>query len=160
MTIVRELDPNPNALATRAYERPDYLDRFTVDVGDCGYGDVDAAVAAWFMRQPWWIRLLSTNVLRRSRIEAALATGQLQVGTHVGAWAIIARTPDEIMFGESMGFMEYRVSFCFSGPAGKTVEVANAVKYLWPRTGPFYFALVKPLHKRFLRLMLGLLARA
>ena len=151
-----EQAPDPDSLASRAYDQPDYVDRFSIAVENGSYADVDEVVTAWFSRQPWWIRVVSTNALTKSRVLADLESGELRPGTSVGAWELVDRTDEEIMFGESMGFMEYRVSFRLTEEP--TIEVSNAVRYLWTRTGPLYFKVVRPFHKRFIRMMLAILA--
>jgi len=67
---------------------------------------------------------------------------------------VIERDGHEIVFGDDLGFMQYRIGFRL-GQSANTIEAATAVSYLWPRTGPIYFALVRPFHKLFVKYALS-----
>ncbi len=150
--------PAANSLAASIYEAPDYLDCFVVDAPTGRFESVDDVATAWFTEQPWWLRMVSTNTLTKSRVVEAISTDRYRVGTKVGSWQVIDRNDDEIVFGDDMGFMQYRFSFRLEANADQ-VEATTAVKYLWPRTGRLYFALVRPFHQRFIKLLLKLTVR-
>lgn len=153
MTVV-QAQPDGTSIVARIYESPDYLDRYIAEVDPGRFETVDDVAHAWFIGQPAWLRLLSTNAVSARRLSRAIATGRFQCGTSVGSWEVIDRNTEEIVFGESMGFMQYRFSFRLVDPGG-SIEAATAVKYLWPRTGPLYFTLVKPFHRKFINLVLA-----
>ncbi len=144
--------PAGDSLVASIYENPDYLDCFVAAVGPDTFERVDDVATAWFMGQPAWLRLLSTNTLSKGAVEDAIARGY-RVGDTVGSWEIITRNDEEIVFGENMGFMQYRMSFRLPS-AGDRIEAGTAVRFLWHRTGKFYFALVQPLHPRFVKMVL------
>jgi hypothetical protein len=161
---MNRVEPHSDSLVASIYEQPDYLDRFQFAAADT-FGSVDEVVVAWFERMPAWIRLLSANVLSPSAFRVQLDRGQADgfpVGHRVGSWEVIARDDAEIVFGDSLGFMEFRTGFRLipsaesAGPS--TVECATAVRYLWRRTGAFYFGLVRWPHQLFIRYLLGRLA--
>jgi hypothetical protein len=76
----------------------------------------------------------------------------------VGSWEVVERSDDEIVFGDSLGFMQYR--FSFRRIDDEHIEAATAVRYRWRRTGRFYFALVRPFHRRFVAHALARVAAA
>ncbi len=108
----------------------------------------------WDYRDRFVIPLLSTNTLSQAGIDQAITLGRFRVDSAVGSWRVVRRDDQEIVFADSMGFMEYWVSFLLPVEQTSTVEASTAVRYLWPRSGRFYFALVRPLHRRFIRLLL------
>ncbi|MBN4047426.1 DUF2867 domain-containing protein [Acidimicrobiaceae bacterium AH-315-P05] len=152
-TLVSQAAPATGAIVTSIYDSPDYLDRFVKDVAPGTFDSVDDVATAWFTEQPTWLRIVSTNTLTRRALQDAIATGGYRIGTSVGAWEIIDRDDDEIVFGDDMGFMQYRFSLRLSASAAQ-IEAATAVKYLWPRAGRYYFAIVRPIHTRFVKVML------
>jgi len=151
---VTELEVETTGLIASCYEEPDYRDRFAVAIEPDQYRSVDEVVSDWFSKQPTWILALSANTLSRTRVDAAIEEGGYAVGDSIGSWKVIARNDSEIVFGDNMGFMEYRYSFRLIDGSPGSVEGATAVKFLWRRTGRFYFALVRPLHRRFIKTLL------
>ena len=151
---VAELDPDDDSLVGSLYDRPDYRDQFAITVPTGTYASVDEVATDWFMKQPAWIRLLSTNTMSRKAVETAASAGRYEIGAAVGSWVVIERNEQEIVFGDNMGFMEYRFSIRLLTGDTETVEGSTAVRFLWRRTGRFYFALVRPLHRRFVKYLL------
>ncbi len=151
--IVEQI-PREDSLARTLCELPDYQDRFSVETTPSQYATVDQVAADWFTKQPAWLRLVSTNTRSSTGIDAEIAEGGFRVGTSVGSWKVVARSESEIVFGESMGFMEYNYSLSLPSDEPHTIEGSTSVRYLWRRTGRFYFALVRPIHRRFVRYLL------
>lgn len=150
---VVELSPKTQPLLDTSPKCLNYQDRFSIETAQAQYGHVDDVVADWFRNQPTWLRLVSTNSLSRRSVENAVADGFV-VGTKVGTWVVVARDDTEIVFSDSMGFMRYWFSFSLCRGKPDTVEASTSVRYLWSRTGGFYFAMVKPMHRRFVKLLL------
>ena len=150
---VHEREPRSDSIAG-LQSRWDYRDRFVIPTTTDQYANVDQVVTDWFLKQPRWLRLLSTNTMSQAGIDQAITLGRFRVGSAVGSWRVVRRDDQEIVFADSMGFMEYWVSFLLPVEQTSTVEASTAVRYLWPRSGRFYFALVRPLHRRFIRLLL------
>ncbi|MGH1488940.1 MAG: DUF2867 domain-containing protein [Acidimicrobiales bacterium] len=149
---IREIPPTPGTAIDQVFTPADYRDCFLVETGD-RYPTVADFASAYFLNQPRWLSLLSMNLASRKKLKAAIADANgYQVDTAIGSWKVYNRTEEEIVFGDNMGFMEYRFSFRLDG-AG-FVEASTAVKYSWGGTGRFYFALVKPMHKRFVPISL------
>ena len=144
-----ELPPDSRSLVGSQYDQPDYQDRFVTDVRAGRYRNVDEVVNDCFTKQPTWLRLLSTNTFSKKGVEAAIAGGGYEPDSAVGSWIVIERNHEEIVFGDDMGFMEYRFSMRLDPEDPSYVEASTAVRYKWRRTGRFYFAAVRPMHKRF-----------
>lgn len=148
-------------LIDTVYTDPDYADRFAIEVAPGRFATVDDVATSWFTRQPAWIRLLSTNSLLRGGVIAACRDNGYAPGTSVGSWEVIDRSDDEIVFGDHLGFMEFRTSFRLRpGCTHDNLEARTVVRYVWRRTGRFYFALVRPAHRRFMRFLLRTTAAA
>ncbi len=145
-----EHEPDPDSLVGSIFDHADYRDRFRVEVPVGQYGSVDEVVDDWFTSQSSLIRLLSTNTLSLKTIDEATGHGY-DVGSKIGSWKVVERDASEIVFGEPMGFMEYRYSLRLVERGNTAVEGSTAVKYLWRRTGKYYFALARPLHRRFIK---------
>lgn len=150
---VLESEADRASLVGSTFDRPDYEDRFCIDVRPGQYRVVDEVATDWFDKQPALLRLLSTNSISRKGVEAATRDGGYAVGSAVGSWKVYQRDDNEIVFGDNMGFMEYRFSLRLADPP-VAVEGATAVKFLWRRSGKFYFAIVRPLHRRFIKYLL------
>ncbi len=150
-----ELEADSASLVGSFYSEPDYRDRFVIHLDPQKYESVDQVVTDWFTKQPAWIRLLSTNSISKAGITSNVEFGGYTVGHSVGSWTVLDRNDTEILFGDQMGFMEYRFSFRLVPGTPEVLEGSTAVKFLWKRTGRFYFALVKPMHRRFTRLLLA-----
>ena len=134
------------------FKSADYRDGFRVETGG-RYATVADFATAYFLNQPRWLSLVSMNLASRQKLKAAIAnTDGYQIDTAIGSWKVYDRTEDEIVFGDNMGFMEYRFSFRLD--AAGFVEASTAVKYGWGGAGRFYFAIVKPMHKRFVPISL------
>lgn len=151
---VIELAPQESLASGLGASDWDYRDRYSIQTEAGQYDTVDEVVTDWFKKQPTWLRVLSTNSLSRRSVEESVANG-FRVGSKVGTWEVVDRDDNEVVFSDSMGFMEYRFSFLLSQQEQDSVEASTAVRYLWRRTGRFYFALVKPMHRRFVKLLLA-----
>ena len=146
--IVVEIEVEDGSLAASAFDQPDYRDAFQVQQPDTSWRDVDEIARAFFLGQPRWIAIVSMNLGSRADLEAALATTTFDVGTSVGSWKVYDRDDAEIVFGDDMGFMEYR--FALRQVDKRTATGSTSVRYRWPRVSGFYFGLVKPFHRRFI----------
>ncbi len=152
--VIQELEPDVSSLISTQFNPADYRDRFTISVDSDHYHSVDDVVTDWFTKQPMWLRALSTNSFSRAKVEQAISKKPFKVGDRIGSWEIVDRNGNEIVFGDDMGFMTYRFSFRLIDQGATQVEGATSVKFLWRRSGRFYFGLVRPFHRRFVKLAL------
>ena len=79
---------------------------------------------------------------------------RFEPGEAIGAWIIYHRNADEIVFGESLGFMTYRFSLSLKHDTQSDTVVVSTVAKLNDRFGKLYFSIVKLMHKRFVKLTL------
>lgn len=153
-SLIREVDPPADALVARALPRVDYRDAIQARITKGSLADIDAFARRLFLSQPAWLRAISTNVPSRARMAQILGATRFAAGDRIGSWRVYDRGRDEIVFGESFGFMEYRFSLRLrEGAESDAVEAASVVQ-LSGRTGRAYFAVVRPLHQPFVRTML------
>lgn len=152
MDEIIEIEPTRHTLVDQAYPDADYRDAFHVGCARHDFATVGDFATAYFMNQPRWLSLVSMNISSRDKLEQALGDHSFSQGSQVGSWKVHGRTDDEILFGDNMGFMEYR--FSFTRRADGDIEASTAVKYRWRRLSHLYFTLVKPAHKRFVPISL------
>lgn len=141
--------PTPDTLVDASFEQPDYRDAYVID--EARVDDIATFATQFFLSQPAWLAKASMNTPHRQQRLDAIADATYAVGTSVGTWKVHGRSSTEIVFGEHMGFMEYRFSFV-RRPDGR-VEASTSVHHL-RRFGWIYFAIVKPFHKGFVRVAL------
>jgi hypothetical protein len=157
---IHEVDPAPDALVAQALPRIDYRDTIQARLAHGRCADIDTFARRFFLAQPAWLRTVSMNTPSRARMAQTVATTRFAAGDQIGSWRIHDRNGDEIVFGESLGFMQYRFSLRLKrGPADDTVEASSVVQ-LNGRRGRVYFAVVRLLHKPFVRMMLRNTLRA
>lgn len=148
-SAITATEATANTLIDQAYALPDYRDAYLV--GSNAELEIEDFATAFFLSQPTWLARVSMNVGgRQSRIDA-IGDGSYEAGGSVGSWKIHGRADNEIMFGEHMGFMEYRFSL-LKRPDGR-IEAGTSVRYL-KRLGNVYFAVVKPFHIGFIKVAL------
>ena len=146
---VTATSPTPGTLIDTVYDSPDYRDAFLVD--SAHGGRIEDFATGFFLAQPRWLAKVSMNLGDAQSRQAAINAGEYLEGSSVGSWKVYGRTDDEIVFGEHMGFMEYRFSM-LQKPDGQ-VEAATSVKYL-KRFGHIYFGVLKPFHIGFIKVAL------
>ena len=151
-TCIKEVIPSTGTLIETIFDAADYRDAFVVPASSVPFTSVAAYATAYFVNQPRWLSLVSMNLATQARLHRAIDDATFAEGDSVGSWKVHGRSSDEIVFGDDMGFMEYRFSFWLR-PDG-AIEASTAVRYKWRRVGRYYFAIVKPMHKRFVPISL------
>jgi len=146
---ILDIEPSPDTLVAAVFDRPDHVDGFLIT--SSGAATVEDFATRYFLGQPRWLALVSMNVATRAKLIAEVGEGSYREGTAVGAWKVFGRSGNEIMFGDHMGFMEYRFSFLHR-PDGN-FEASTVVRYCAPFAN-VYFSIVKPFHRLFVKLSL------
>lgn len=134
----------------------DYSDCFMQKVDKKYFTSIDTFVKAYFESQPRWLAAISMNIFTKTRMQKALKDNHFKVDDNIGAWKIYLRDDKEIVFGDDMGFMEYRFSMRLDG---ELFQCATVVQYKG-KFGKFYFSFVKLLHQKFVLLSLSYPLRA
>jgi len=93
------------------------------------------------------------HILNREKLTSIVENTDYKIGSKVGTWKVFDRSDKEIVFGESLGFMDYRFSMRFDKGDAEYIEVSTVVKTN-STAGKFYFALVKLLHRKFVMISL------
>jgi hypothetical protein len=143
--------PGASPLLRATLARIDHQDEIVAPMGRGAFPTIDALAAHFCLAQPAWLRLVSMNVLSRSRLVRDLARTRLERGDRVGSWRVHAKGPDEVVFGEDLGFMRYRFGLRWSRAGG--VDELRAVTAIELRSwlGRLYFRVVRLVHERFVR---------
>ena len=142
--MIQEISPSTDSIVYDIFETVDYRDCFLLSFEKDRFQTVDDFAKVYFDSQPSWLRIVSMNILSKVK------NYNFQVGESVGSWQIFARDSNEIVFGEGMGFMDYRFSMRL---VERGVEVSTVVK-LNGVMGKYYFSLVKLFHKKFVSISL------
>ena len=137
-------------LVSTALEPIDYSDCFSTIIDTKRFTTIDTFVKKYFETQPRWIAMISMNLFSKSSMQRAFKDNNFTVGKHIGNWKIYLRDDNEIVFGDDMGFMEYRFSMRIDDDI---LRVATVVQYKGTM-GKYYFAFVKLLHQKFVLLSL------
>ena len=151
--MIKEIEPNPTSLVYNAFEIVNYRDAFKIEFSKDTFKNIDDFANQYFRSQPSWLRLISMNTFSKEKMQQNLKKSNFQIDTYIGSWKIFNRNENEIIFGESMGFMDYRFSMRLDKHINDKIEVSTVVTFNW-RLGKYYFALVKLMHKRFVLLSL------
>jgi hypothetical protein len=146
--MIREIIPTLDTLASKEFRHIDYHDSFAVKGA---FEDVDAFATRYFLSQPSWLSLVSMNLFSKDSIQKAIDKSAFKKESAIGVWKIYTRDDKEIVFGDDMGFMEYRFFMLWVDET--EVRVGTVVKYKG-RFGKYYFAMVKLMHKKFVRMSL------
>jgi hypothetical protein len=146
--MIKEITPTQDTLASKEFTQIDYHDSFEIQGT---FGNVDAFAQCYFLSQPSWLSLVSMNLFSTKSIQKAIDKSAFKKGSAIGSWKIYTRDENEIVFGDDMGFMEYRFFMLWVDET--TVRVGTVVQYKG-RFGKYYFALVKLMHKKFVRMSL------
>ena len=152
--IIREIEPPAGMLVQAALPDADYCDAHEARTTPRRFDSITAFSRAFFLAQPAWLRTISMGVPSRSKMEQILATTKFAPGEKIGSWEIFDRDENEIVFGESLGFMSYRYSMCLKHESDADLVTAATVVRLNSGFGKAYFSIALLLHKRFLRLIL------
>jgi hypothetical protein len=128
----------------------DYSDCFETKVSNDTFPNIDTFVRRYFETQPRWLMAISMNILKKETMQKALERGTFNVDESVGSWKVYARNEEEVVFGDDMGFMEYRFAVRLDDTR---LRVSTVVQYKG-KMGKYYFALVKLLHQKFVLMSL------
>jgi len=128
----------------------DYSDCFETVISQDKFPNIDTFVQKYFETQPRCLMAISMNIFKKETMQKVLARGTFNIDESVGSWKVYARNKDEVVFGDDMGFMEYRFSMRLDD---KRLRVATVVQYKG-KMGKYYFSLVKLLHQKFVLMSL------
>jgi len=151
--MIKEITPNQTSLVYNAFYKVNYRDAFRLSFETKTFNIIDEFALQYFLSQPNWLRLISMNTISKEKMEENLEQSNFQINTNIGSWKIFNRNENEIVFGESMGFMDYRFSMRLDKHITDNIEVSTVVT-LNGFMGKYYFALVKLMHKKFVMLSL------
>ena len=144
--MIVEKDINTSILAYKEFEHIDYEDCFKIAA--INFAGVDEFAKEYFLSQPLWLNIVSQGMFSKKNIEKKIETSRFQKNTYIGTWKVFNRNENEIVFGDDMGFMEYRFSMVFKAKTNR-IEVSTLVQYK-SIMGKYYFLLIKFMHKKFI----------
>jgi len=148
MIEIRLVEPSVDSLVYESFDKIDYRDAFEITFSSDTFADISQFATAYFISQPAWLRLISMKNTNKEMLIKGINESGFKVGGKVGSWVIQDKCVNEIVFGESMGFMDYRFSMRLDKSESDCVQVSTVVK-INSLMGKFYFMLVKLLHKKF-----------
>jgi Protein of unknown function (DUF2867) len=155
---INETEPKQGSLVFNAFEKIDYRDAFLISFEINTFNSINDFVKRYFMSQPAWLRLISMNTISKHKIEDDLKKSNFEVNSNIGSWKIFNKNNNEIVFGESMGFMDYRFSMRLDKNSSDDIEVSTVVTFNGSM-GKYYFSVVKLMHKKFVKISLNSLIK-
>lgn len=144
--MIVEKKINTCILAYKEFKQIDYVDCFKIT--GIGFNGIDEFAKEYFLSQPLWLNIASQGIFSKKNIKNKIIESKFQKNTCIGTWKIFNRNKNEIVFGDDMGFMEYRFSIVYK-PKTNRIEVSTLVHYK-SIMGKYYFALIKRMHKKFI----------
>ena len=150
---ISEITPPLDTLASKEFAYIDYQDSFEIDGA---FKSVDEFAKEYFLSQPLWLSMVSMNLFSKKSIKKAIDKSLFSQDSSIGSWKIYTRDEKEIVFGDDMGFMEYRFFMLWVDET--KVKVGTVVQFKG-RFGKYYFAMVKLMHKKFIRMSLSSLSK-
>jgi len=151
--VIFEVEPESDTLVYNTFEAIHYRDGFRISLNKGDIHNIDYFADRYFTSQPLWLRVISMHILNREKLISIVENTDYKIGSKVGTWKVFDRSDKEIVFGESLGFMDYRFSMRFDKGDAEYIEVSTVVKTN-STAGKFYFALVKLLHRKFVMISL------
>jgi len=147
--FMQEIQLQQDSLIATAFDSIDYSDSFLVVFENRSFATIKDFALEYFLSQPSWLRLVSQNTLSLQSIQTDIQNSRFKKDTNIGSWKIYAVDEKEIVFGEEMGFMQYRFSLKYKEK--NKIQIATVV-HIKTLSGKFYFSIVKLLHKKFILL--------
>ena len=147
---MKKISLTDDMLISTALEHIDYSDCFVENIDITKFKTIDIFVKKYFETQPRCLSIISMNIFSKSGMQKALENNLFTVNDTIGNWKIYLRNDKEIVFGDDMGFMEYRFSMRLDN---NRLRVSTIVQYKG-KMGKYYFSLVKLLHQKFVLLSL------
>lgn len=146
-----------------------YIDSFRTEFADEGDA-VDIRVLAGTFAQPgprWFEALLSLRNRIAARVSLKTSANgresaqndrpRWEIGERIGIFRVFQIHPDELVLGEDDRHLDFRVSLLLerdeTDPSRKIYTVSTAVVF-HNRLGRWYFAVVKPFHRRIVPVMI------
>lgn len=149
MKIVEKTFPK-ETLCLKAFDLIDYSDTFCI-YSDKEFNNVDEFASAYFLSQPFWLRLISQNSFSKVKIQKQILSNNFITGSTIGSWKVFDRNELEIVFGENLGFMSYRFALSILNEIPTVVTVVRFQSKL----AKYYFNIVKILHTKFIKISLN-----
>ena len=112
--------------------------------------DIADMVRNFFNSQPRWLLAIMINIISKNKLEESLERNNFTQGSKVGHWKVSKANKAEIVFGESLGFIEHRLSFCKINNDKNEFMTMSSVK-THNRFGKFYFFFVKLVHMKLVK---------
>ncbi|MBU1342000.1 MAG: DUF2867 domain-containing protein [Proteobacteria bacterium] len=151
---INETEPKQDSLVYNAFKKIDYRDAFLISFKKNTFKSINDFAKKYFISQPAWLRVISMNTISKQKIEDSLKKSNLEIDSNIGSWKIFNKNDNEIVFGESMGFMDYRFSMRLDKNCTDDIEVSTVVT-LNGSMGKYYFSVVKLMHKKFVKISLN-----
>ena len=145
---INETEPKQDSLVFNAFEKIDYRGAFLISFEKNTFKSINDFAKKYFISQPGWLRLISMNTISKQKIKDNLRRSNLEINSNIGSWKIFNKNDNEIVFGESMGFMDYRFSMRIEKNCTDDIEVSTVVT-LNGSVGKYYFSVIKLMHKKF-----------
>ncbi len=136
---VLQSQPQISELALATFPGFDYADAFAVELPAGVYADTDS-IGRLFVQAlcPCWSESISQTQLQRVALDS---------GSHVGAWAVMGRSTDEIVLGFNRSHIDLRLSLIIEQVEGRVTVTATTLAHYNNLVGRLYFVPVRFGHR-------------
>jgi len=145
-----EVEVLPKSLINAEIESPLYMDALKFEISSKENLDITEMVRNFFNAQSPWFLALMINTIAKNKLEKSLRENDFSQGSKVGHWTVSNSNKTEIIFRESLGFIEHRLSFCKVDNNSNTFRTMSSVK-THNKLGSFYFFFVKRVHMKLVK---------
>ncbi|MCU7925198.1 MAG: DUF2867 domain-containing protein [Candidatus Thiodiazotropha sp. (ex Dulcina madagascariensis)] len=147
---INEVDIPPKSLLNGEIKSPVYMDALKFELPSEEIIEIDGVVRNFFNSQPLWLLSIMINIISKGKLKKSLVKNNFSEGSRVGHWKVTRSDNTEIVFGESLGFIEHRLSFCKVSNDKNEFMTMSSVK-THNGFGVFYFYFVKLVHMKLVK---------
>ena len=156
---INEVSVLSESLINEEIKSPVYRDALKFELGSSETIDISVMVRNFFNSQPHWLLSIMINIVSKNKLKKSLERNNFTQGSKVGRWTVAKANKREIVFGESLGFIEHRLSFCKINDDKNEFMTMSSVK-THNNFGKFYFFFVKLVHMKLVKFALNNMYRA
>ena len=148
---IDEVGVASNSLINDEIDSPVYMDALKFNIPSDENIDIQNMVRSFFNSQPLWLLAIMINIISKHKLKLSLQQNTFIEGARVGHWKVSSSSNTEIVFGESLGFIEHRLSFYkVNNKKNEFMTMSSVKTYNW--FGKIYFFFVKLVHLKLIKL--------
>lgn len=137
-SLMNETAKTEALLMQQSLDSFDYIRSFQIFYIKNRFQSIDHFCKDYFLLQPFWIRIFGFRFLSKYSLLRSIEASHFQIGTTIGERIIVNRDENEIVFGNSTMFLDYRLSMIFNN--AQTITVSRGIRLKKPMVKPLYWS--------------------